>query len=66
MNRIGQADLDTVPPCLGANVFGWTADEAVSWAVLEAYTGAGGNFVDTANTYPRWAKATRGTSVRVR
>jgi aryl-alcohol dehydrogenase-like predicted oxidoreductase len=37
--------------CLGANVFGWTADADTSFAVLDAYTAAGGNFVDTADSY---------------
>jgi aryl-alcohol dehydrogenase-like predicted oxidoreductase len=39
------------PICLGGNVFGWTADEAQSRAVLDAYTEAGGNFIDTSNSY---------------
>ena len=37
--------------CLGANVFGWTADRDTSFAVLDAYTAAGGDFVDTADSY---------------
>src|SRR5947209_15273471 len=48
---LGRTDLDVFPICLGGNVFGWTADERQSHAVLDAYTGAGGNFVDTANSY---------------
>src|SRR4051794_27424932 len=51
MARLGRTDLDVFPLCLGGNVFGWTADEPQSFAVLDAYTGAGGNFVDTANSY---------------
>lgn len=39
------------PLCLGGNVFGWTADEEQSGAVLDAYADAGGNFIDTANSY---------------
>jgi aryl-alcohol dehydrogenase-like predicted oxidoreductase len=39
------------PLCLGGNVFGWTADEPQSHSVLDAYRDAGGNFVDTANSY---------------
>lgn len=39
--------------CLGANVFGWTLDEAQTFAVLDAYRDAGGNFIDTADTYGR-------------
>jgi aryl-alcohol dehydrogenase-like predicted oxidoreductase len=51
LSRLGRTDLDVFPLCLGGNVFGWTADEAQSRAVLDAYTRAGGNFVDTANSY---------------
>ncbi|MFC4495928.1 aldo/keto reductase [Streptomyces ovatisporus] len=43
--------LSVSPLCLGGNVFGWTADEATSHAVLDAYTAAGGNFIDTADVY---------------
>ncbi|AIJ26928.1 Aryl-alcohol dehydrogenase (NADP(+)) [Amycolatopsis methanolica 239] len=39
------------PLNLGGNVFGWTADEAQSFAVLDAYAAAGGNFIDTADSY---------------
>ena len=51
MVTLGRTGLDVFPLCLGGNVFGWTADEPQSRAVLDAYTGAGGNFVDTANSY---------------
>jgi aryl-alcohol dehydrogenase-like predicted oxidoreductase len=51
MAPLGRTDLDVFPLCLGGNVFGWTADEAESHAVLDAYAAAGGNFVDTANSY---------------
>lgn len=50
---IAGTDLDVFPLCLGGNVFGWTADEAASFAVLDAYAAAGGNFVDTADLYAR-------------
>lgn len=48
---LGATDLDVHPLCLGGNVFGRTADEQESFEVLDAYFGAGGNFIDTANTY---------------
>jgi aryl-alcohol dehydrogenase (NADP+) len=48
---LGRTDLDVFPICLGGNVFGWTADQQESRAVLDAYAGVGGNFVDTANSY---------------
>jgi aryl-alcohol dehydrogenase-like predicted oxidoreductase len=51
MATLGRTDLDVFPICLGGNVFGWTADEPQSRAVLDAYIGAGGNFIDTANSY---------------
>jgi aryl-alcohol dehydrogenase (NADP+) len=51
MTILGRTDLDVFPICLGGNVFGWTADEPQSRAVLDAYVGAGGNFIDTANSY---------------
>jgi aryl-alcohol dehydrogenase (NADP+) len=51
MRSLGRTTLDVFPICLGGNVFGWTADEAQSQAVLDAYVAAGGNFVDTANSY---------------
>src|SRR4051812_9518347 len=51
MATLGRTDLDVYPICLGGNVFGWTADEAQSHAILDAYIAAGGNFIDTANSY---------------
>ena len=48
---LGRTGLDVFPICLGGNVFGWTADKPTSGAVLDAYTAAGGNFIDTANSY---------------
>jgi aryl-alcohol dehydrogenase-like predicted oxidoreductase len=53
--RLGRTDLDVHPLCLGGNVFGWTCDEAESFAVLDAYAAAGGNFIDTADSYAAWA-----------
>src|SRR6201999_4012158 len=47
------SELEVFRLCLGGNVFGWTADEAASFAVLDAYAAAGGNFIDTADTYMR-------------
>ncbi|WP_033287925.1 aldo/keto reductase [Amycolatopsis jejuensis] len=51
LRALGSSGLSVSPFCLGGNVFGWTADEAESFAVLDAYTAAGGNFVDTADSY---------------
>jgi aryl-alcohol dehydrogenase-like predicted oxidoreductase len=51
MATIGSSGIEVSRLCLGANVFGWTADRDTSFAVLDAYTAAGGNFVDTADSY---------------
>jgi aryl-alcohol dehydrogenase-like predicted oxidoreductase len=51
VTTLGRTGLDVFGICLGGNVFGWTADEPQSHAVLDAYSGAGGNFIDTANSY---------------
>jgi len=55
MTRLGRSDLDVFPLCLGGNVFGWTADERQSFAVLDAYVQAGGNFVDSSDSYSAFA-----------
>ncbi|WP_217240410.1 aldo/keto reductase [Streptomyces sp. AC555_RSS877] len=60
LRRLGSSELEVFPLCLGGNVFGWTADEAASFAVLDAYTAAGGNFVDTADSYSQWAEGHQG------
>ncbi|MEU6258814.1 aldo/keto reductase [Streptomyces sp. NPDC047043] len=54
LRKLGSSDLEVFPLSLGGNVFGWTADEATSFAVLDAYAAAGGNFVDTADSYSAW------------
>jgi aryl-alcohol dehydrogenase-like predicted oxidoreductase len=51
MTSLGRTHLDVSSICLGGNVFGWTADETQSRAILDAYVAAGGNFIDTANSY---------------
>jgi aryl-alcohol dehydrogenase-like predicted oxidoreductase len=51
VTRLAGSDVDVFPLCLGGNVFGWTADEPASFAVLDAYHEAGGNFIDTADSY---------------
>ncbi|MFJ8027411.1 aldo/keto reductase [Streptomyces sp. NPDC096311] len=54
LRKLGSSDLEVFPLSLGGNVFGWTADEAQSFAVLDAYAAGGGNFVDTADGYSAW------------
>lgn len=60
LRRLGQTDLDVSVLCFGGNIFGWTADEAASFAVLDAFLEAGGNFVDTADVYSRWVPGNQG------
>jgi aryl-alcohol dehydrogenase-like predicted oxidoreductase len=60
LRKLGSSDLEVYPLSLGGNVFGWTADEAQSFAVLDAYAAAGGNFVDTADAYSAWVPGHRG------
>lgn len=58
--RLGRSDLMVSPLCLGGNVFGWTADEATSFKVLDAYVDAGLNFIDTADVYSTWVPGHKG------
>ena len=51
MATIGSSGIEVSQLCLGANVFGWTADRDTSFAVLDAFTAGGGNFVDTSDSY---------------
>ncbi|MFE7237946.1 aldo/keto reductase [Streptomyces sp. NPDC057582] len=60
LRRLGSSDLQVFPLALGGNVFGWTADEAQSFAVLDAYAAAGGNFIDTADAYSAWVPGNEG------
>jgi aryl-alcohol dehydrogenase-like predicted oxidoreductase len=60
MARIGATNLEVFPLVLGGNVFGWTADEKTSFAVLDAYAAAGGNSIDTADVYSAWAPGNSG------
>ncbi|MCX6416142.1 MAG: aldo/keto reductase, partial [Actinobacteria bacterium] len=60
MIQLGSTDLNVHPLCLGGNVFGWTADEASSFEVLDAYAAAGGNFIDTADAYSHWVPGNKG------
>lgn len=60
MITIPETDLVVHPLCLGGNVFGWSANEAQSHAVLDAYVGHGGNFVDTADMYSQWKEGNNG------
>lgn len=55
LRPLGRSGLQVSPLCFGGNVFGWTADESTSFALLDAWVDAGFNFIDTADVYSRWA-----------
>ncbi|RIJ53117.1 aldo/keto reductase [Clavibacter lycopersici] len=57
---LGSSGLEVFPLSFGGNVFGWTADEATSFQLLDAYTAAGGNFIDTADVYSAWKPGNSG------
>ncbi len=52
--RLGRSPLEIAPLALGGNVFGWTADEKASFAVLDAFVDAGMQLIDTADCYSQW------------
>ena len=58
--QLGQSALRVAPLCLGGNVFGWTADEAISHQLLDGFVAGGFNFIDTADVYSRWAEGHKG------
>ncbi|MCZ4090688.1 aldo/keto reductase [Sinorhizobium psoraleae] len=58
--RLGRSGLSIAPLVFGGNVFGWTADEKTSFALLDAFFEAGFNAVDTADAYSSWAPGNKG------
>jgi aryl-alcohol dehydrogenase-like predicted oxidoreductase len=58
--KFDRTDLEVSALCLGTMQFGWTTDEATSFAVMDAFCEAGGNFLDTADVYSRWATGNPG------
>ena len=52
--KLGDTGFEVAPLAFGGNVFGWTADEARSFQLLDAFVEAGFNLVDTADSYSRW------------
>ena len=60
--KINNTDLEITRINLGGNVFGWTLDEAKSFEILDQFVAQGGNFIDTADTYPWWVNGTGGLS----
>lgn len=60
LRPLGRSGLSIPPLVLGGNVFGWTADEKASFAVLDAFVAGGGTCIDTADSYSRWAPEHQG------
>jgi aryl-alcohol dehydrogenase (NADP+) len=58
--EIGRSGLKITPLMLGGNVFGWTADEATSFRILDAFVDAGGDAIDTADIYSAWVPGHEG------
>ena len=52
--KLGNSGFEVAPLALGGNVFGWTADEAMSFRLLDAFVDAGFNLIDTADVYSVW------------
>lgn len=59
MRTLGTLNIPVSPVMLGGNVFGWTIDEATSFAVLDRFADRGFNFIDTADVYSSWVPGTR-------
>jgi aryl-alcohol dehydrogenase-like predicted oxidoreductase len=58
--KLGHSGLKVAALCLGTMQFGWSADEAASFEIMDAYTAAGGNFLDTADVYTSWVEGNQG------
>ena len=60
LRTLGRSSLRVAPLCLGGNIFGWTANEAASFKVLDGFVDAGLNFIDTADVYSAWVQGHHG------
>jgi aryl-alcohol dehydrogenase-like predicted oxidoreductase len=58
--KLGRSGLSIAPLMFGGNVFGWTADEATSFKLLDAFVGAGLDAIDTADVYSKWVPGHKG------
>jgi aryl-alcohol dehydrogenase-like predicted oxidoreductase len=58
--KLGNSGLETGPLVFGGNVFGWTADDAMSFKLLDAFVDAGMNMIDTADSYSMWVPCNQG------
>ena len=60
LRELGRSGLMVAPLAFGGNVFGWTADEAASFSLLDAFVDGGFNLIDTADVYSRWVTGNQG------
>src|SRR5437764_5845728 len=60
LRRLGNSELKIAPIVFGGNVLGWTADEAASFKILDAFIDGGFNAIDTADTYSRFVPGNKG------
>lgn len=60
LRKLGRSGLDVSPIAFGGNVFGWTADEATSFRLLDRFVDEGYNFIDTADMYSKWVPGNKG------
>ena len=58
--KLGRSGLEVSPLAFGGNVFGWTADEATSFRLLDRFVDEGFNFIDTADMYSKWVPGNKG------
>ena len=58
--KLGQSTLEVAPLAFGGNVFGWSADEKQSFALLDAFVDHGFNLIDTADVYSAWVPGNKG------
>lgn len=58
--KLGGSEIEVAPLALGGNVFGWTVDEAMSFRILDTFTEAGFNLIDTADSYSKWVPGNSG------
>ncbi|MGB4861755.1 MAG: aldo/keto reductase [Tepidiformaceae bacterium] len=62
---LGRTGLQVSRLCMGSMQFGWTADASASFAVLDAFFEAGGNFIDSADIYSNWVPGNKGGGAEV-
>lgn len=65
LRRLGHTDIEIAPLVFGANVIGWTADEATSFSLLDAFVDGGFTAIDTADSYSRWVPGNDSDSEKI-